>query len=98
MSASLPLLTASAASSVTPSAGNLCPCCCSSGQSPRPRAIFACKLRPLGIPPEQVLYSKGLTFSPQAIFAVGIGHREIPRERHVVGHGSHGGEDFPPPD
>jgi hypothetical protein len=47
--------------------------------------------------PEQVLFSSGLTLPPQPIFVVGIGHRKVPHEGHVVGHGNHGGESFLPP-
>ena len=58
------------------SAGNLGPFCYPSGLTPQPRAIFASKLRPLEIPPEQALFSMGLTLPPPPIFAVGTGQRE----------------------
>jgi hypothetical protein len=58
-----------------------------------PNPIFASELRPHGIPPEQVVFSRGLTLQPQPIFVVGICHREALRERHVVDRDNHGGED-----
>ena len=66
-------------------------------QSPLPRAIFASRLRFLEIPPVQVLFSRGLTLPPQAIFAVGGGHRGIPYRRYMVDRGNYGGEGFVPP-
>jgi hypothetical protein len=63
-----------------------------------PNPIFASELRPPGIPPEQVVFSRGLTLLPQPIFAAGISHRDVPREGHVVGRDNHGGEGFLSPD
>jgi len=40
---------------------------------------------------------QGLTLPPKPIFAVGICHREIPRERHVVDRANHSGEGYFPP-
>ena len=80
-----------------PSAGNPCPCCCSGGLTPQPKAIFASEVRPLGIPPSQALPSMDLTLPPQPIFEVGICHHEIPCEREVVVRGNHGGEGCLPP-
>jgi hypothetical protein len=58
-----------------------------------PNPIFASKLHPHGIPPEQVVFSRDLTLQPQPIFAVGICHHEVPHERHVVDRDNHGSED-----
>jgi hypothetical protein len=45
-----------------------------------PNPIFTSDLRPLEIPTERV-FSRGLTLPPQAIFAVGVCHREVPPAR-----------------
>jgi len=63
-----------------------------------PNPIFASELRPPGIPPEQVVFSRGLTLQPQPIFAAGICHRDVPRERHVVDCDNHDSEYFLAPD
>jgi hypothetical protein len=76
-----------------PSAGNPRHGRCTKGLTPQPRAGFASELRPGKIPPEQVVFSKGLTLLPQPIFAVGICHRDVPREGHVVDRDNHGSED-----
>jgi hypothetical protein len=57
-----------------------------------PNPIFAFELHPHGIPPEQVVFSRGLTLQPQTIFVVGICHLEVPREGHVVDRDNHCGE------
>jgi hypothetical protein len=57
-----------------------------------PNPIFASRLHPQGIPPEQVVFSRRLTLQPQPIFVVGICRREAPHQRHVVGCDNHGGE------
>ena len=63
-----------------------------------PNPIFASELRPHGIPPEQVVFSRGLTLQPQPIFAAGICHRDVARERLVVDRDNHGGVDSLAPD
>jgi len=49
--------------------------------SPQPRATFASELYPPGIPPQLVVIPRGLTLQLQPVLVVGIGNREIPRER-----------------
>jgi hypothetical protein len=60
-----------------------------------PNPIFASELHPHGIPPEQVVSSRGLTLQPQPIFATGICHRDAPRERHVSGQHTTSGQCAP---
>jgi hypothetical protein len=59
-----------------------------------PNPVFASELPPGKIPPEQVVFSWGLTLQPLPIFAAGIYRRDVPREGHVVDCDNHCGEYF----